>query len=61
MASLNRQRSDTNVTASDVELSEDVQAHDGTASQSELAPADGGRQARLNLLACALLQFPIWG
>jgi len=27
----------------------------------ELPPADGGRQAHLTLLACSILQIPVWG
>lgn len=31
------------------------------ASESQLPPADGGRQANITLLACCIIQLPVWG
>lgn len=33
----------------------------GTNESLQLPPADGGRQASMILLACCIMQFPVWG
>lgn len=37
------------------------QDRDMVASESQLPPADGGRQANITLLACCIIQLPVWG
>lgn len=63
MASTIRNSSDASIPVSHHELDDQVRFDGDAAPQppAELAPADGGRQARLVLISCSLLQLPIWG